>query len=174
MKDGWWINYQTRRFTGLYCPGMEHETVLRSPDDQDWLGIPPAVAKSFIRFSPKADRIRLLRYAMKQVPLMRIRGYGVRVAFQYWSPSGDIEPYAMIDKWISRWGGLRLLLVVTNLATKRTEQVSASDWADFLKRQPTSPAGVLNQRFQNRHAKSPIKTALFDKPKGVKRNVRLI
>jgi hypothetical protein len=130
------------------------------------LGITLSTAKEFLRFKPQKDRVRLLKYAMKKIPLMRIRGYGSRVSFQFSSPESDPRPYLTIKRWIQRWGGPVLLLQVTNFSTKRTARVLASDWETFMYDE------VLSKRSSKRHAKTPIKTALFGKPTGVKKNGR--
>lgn len=145
MTEGWWVNYETRRFLGLYCPGMEHEIVIRDHKNQDWLGVPPSVAKAFNRYRPQVDRIRFLLYVMKHVPLMRIRGYGCRVQIQYWCPGGDDKPYAAVRRWAARWGGPRLLLEVSNLATRRHEHVMAGDWPAFVKRLAKTRQGCSNK-----------------------------
>ena len=134
MRDGWWINYETRAYVGLHCPGAEHEKVLRDPEHQDWLGIPDSVSKEFRSYKPRQDRVKLLKYAMKNSPLIRIRGYGSRVSIQFSSPESDPRPFLAVKRWIRRFGGPALLLVVTNLSTNKTVSVLASDWNDFVKK----------------------------------------
>ncbi len=173
MTEGWWVNYETKRFVGLYCPGMEHEIVIRGQENQDWLGVPPSVAKEFNRYHPQVDRIRLLLFVMKHAPLMRIRGYGCRVQIQYWNPGGggDDKPYAAVRRWAARWGGPRLLLEVSNLATRRHEHVMAGDWPAFVKGQAKTPQGCSKTGLKT-GCKTSRNFRTFGKTRTVKKDGR--
>lgn len=135
MRDGWWVNYETRAYIGLHCPGLEHEMVLRDEHHQKWLGIPQSVALEFRKFKVGRDRVKILKFAMAQCSLMRIRGYGdARVSLQYKSPDSDPRPYKAISRWLARFGGEALLLKVTNFGTKKTVCVLGADWKDYVKK----------------------------------------
>lgn len=160
MRDGSWINYETRAYLGLLCPGLEHEIVIRNPEHQVWLGVPESVAKEFQRFRVKRDRVKFLHFIMQNVPLMRIRGYGIRVAFNYWSDA-DSKPYAMITKWYKRWGGPSLLLDVTNFETGRNERVMGSEWENFVKSQSTVADGGVKFKVSKTGCKNLRKNRTF-------------
>jgi len=172
MRDGWWVNYDSRAYVGLHCLGAEHEKVLRDPEyqNQKWLGIPHSVSKEFRSFKPRKDRVKLLKFAMKTLPLMRIRGYGSKVSFQFNRPESDPRPYMAVKRWIHRFGGDALLLVVTNLSTNMTVSVQASDWDTFMKTNSSKSEEVLSKRLPKHPSKTPAKTVLSDKQSGAKSN----
>ena len=79
MKDGWWINYKT----GNQFPIHEHELWIRDPVNAKVLGIPPALTRQFSRYLTGRDRNAFLTWLMKKAPIMRVRGHGLSVTFEY-------------------------------------------------------------------------------------------
>jgi len=129
MRDGWFMNYSTGRLVGI----AEHEQDIRKPDTAKQLSVPGKVFRGFEKYTVGTDRRRFLLDLMQQVPLMRIRGHGLYVTFEYWSVNGDDKPFAAVGEWASRYAGPALLLNVSNLATRRNLKVNAMLWGDFVK-----------------------------------------
>lgn len=122
MKDGWWVNYVTGRKVALAW-GEQHEHVIRDWSAARRLGVPESVFAQFSRFRPDADRRRFLLWLMKLVPLMRVRGHGVYVSFEYASRT-DRKPVEAVGV-IARRFGPATLLRVSNLEMRRHRNVLA-------------------------------------------------
>lgn len=167
MKDGWWINYESGRVMEI----TEHERDIRDAATAKYLGVPASVSDRFKKYEIGTDRCRFLVDLMKRVRLMRVRGYGNYVTFNYWSPGGDAKPFAAIRRWASRNAGPVLLLNVANLATGRQEQVFAAAWPDFVKKQATAP-----QKCSEKGLKTGCKTrrnfCTFGETRTVRKNGR--
>lgn len=108
MKEGYWVNYRT----GKEIPIYEHEDWIRTPGNAKKLGLPAALIKSFDKFRPKRDRDKFLLFIMKNAPVMRVRGHGNFVSFEYGS-SNDKRPldavWSFLDDYAGPFTGVRIV-----------------------------------------------------------------
>ena len=94
MKDGFWLNYRT----GEYYLIDEHEMWLRTPGNAQKLGVSQKLIDKFSDFTPVRDRNKFLIWVMQNSPVMRIRGHGGYVTFEYSSRSQS-APLDTILMW---------------------------------------------------------------------------
>jgi len=99
------------------CIGLygDHERWLREPGNARELGVPAKVIRQFGRFRPQQDRERFLMFVMQQSPLMRVRGHGSFVTFEYCARKDDMAMRA-ISRFAKRFLGPQTELNVVNLA----------------------------------------------------------
>lgn len=131
MKEGFWLNYETKRYIELVCAGTDHEMCVRRPSNHAWLGVPARVAARFDRFQPVTERDAFLRQVMKSVPLIRIRGHLTHISIEFCSRR-LARPFAVIGKWAAKHAGPQMPLNITNLATGRNWQVEVDQWGAFV------------------------------------------
>ncbi|MEI7881868.1 MAG: hypothetical protein WCI95_13470, partial [bacterium] len=105
------------------CRGLDHEAIIRDPDNQIWLGLTPALIKAIRRFTPVQDRDALLLYIMKKSPLMRIRGHGSYVTFEF-SSDGEYKPLDAIRKWAKKNAGPATVLNIVNFVSGHFTAIS--------------------------------------------------
>lgn len=112
MNEGWFINYATGKKFLIH----EHETWIREPKNAKKLGIPPSAAKIFTKFKPVVDRDKFLLYLMQQFPIMRVRGHGSYISFEFNSHSRQsaMESVLMFGK---EYAGPFTTMNVVNFAT---------------------------------------------------------
>ena len=134
MNEGWWINYKTRHYVVLHCRGIDHESSIRGRETQAWLDVPPSVVREMARFKPVEDRDALLLYLIQIAPLMRARGHGEYVTFEYCSEN-DSLPFESIRRWVKDYAGPSLLLQIVNLTAKGNTvlRVLPHQFAEMLK-----------------------------------------
>lgn len=112
MNEGWWINYQTSKTFRIH----EHETWIREGNNAKKLGIPLTIIKSFAKFRPVKDRDKFLLFLLKQCPVMRVRGHGSYVTFEFSTRS---RKAAVEEIWL--WGqenaGPFTMMNIINFAT---------------------------------------------------------
>jgi len=114
IREGWWINYRTG-FS--FCIGLrgDHERWIQEPGNAVKLGVPKKVIAEFDRYRPGVDREKFLLFVMHNAPVMRCRGHGVYVTFEY-SASSDRGAMKAIERWVNGNAGPRTGLNVVNLA----------------------------------------------------------
>ena len=123
MKEGWWVNYETGRYVALKCRGLDHEGIIRNPENQQWLGLSPSVIQNIYRFKPVQDRDSLLLHIMKATPLMRIRGHGAYVTFEF-SSDEEYQPLEAIRRWVKKNAGPMTVLNIVNFSGGQVRAVS--------------------------------------------------
>ena len=123
MKEGWWVNYETGRYVALKCRGADHESAIRDPENQHWLGLSPFVIQDIYRFKTIQDRDSLLIHLMKATPLMRIRGYGSYVTFEF-SSDEEFQPLDAIRRWSRKNAGPMTVLNIVNFSSGQVRAVS--------------------------------------------------
>jgi len=123
VNEGWWVNFETGRTVALKCRGADHEAAIRDPKNQRWLGLPPPVIKGIRRFTPIQERDSLLLHIMKSSPLMRIRGHGAYVTFEF-SSNEEYQPLDSIRKWVKKNAGPMTILNVVNFSSGQVRAVS--------------------------------------------------
>ena len=112
MKEGFWLNYRTGRTFLIH----EHEIWLREPGNARKLGVPKEViAEALERFRPFYDRVPLLLFVMERAPVMRIRGHGHYVTFEYHARADDDATLA-VRHFAGRMLGPMRGLHIVNLA----------------------------------------------------------
>ncbi len=125
MKDGFWLNY----YTGDVFLITEHEQWLRAGDNARKLGLSGELRAAFSRFEPQRDRNAFLLFVMRKAPVMRIRGHGVSVTFEFadadWS-----APAQAIREWGFKYAGAVTNLRITNFATA---ECVVMQWQEFQK-----------------------------------------
>ena len=123
MNEGWWVNYETGRYVALKCRGLDHEGIIRNPENQQWLGLSLSVIHNIYRFKPVQDRDSLLLHIMKATPLMRIRGHGAYVTFEF-SSDEEYQPLEAIRRWVKKNAGPMTVLNIVNFSGGQVRAVS--------------------------------------------------
>ena len=131
MKDGFWINYERQDIHLI----DEHERWLRRGNNAARLGVPQRIRAVFDDYEPVRDRDEFLRYIMKQLPLMRVRGHGSFSTFEHAASPLDMRPHRAILAWGEVNAGPALLLSISNL---RTNTGQSDTWARFRSCFPSS------------------------------------
>lgn len=119
MKDGYWINYKT----GKDFPIDEHERWIRKPANAKKLGLSKELMETFENFTPKRDRNKFLLFLMKHAPIMRVRGHGHYVTFEYSSRRRN-PPIESAWLWGMENAGPFTTMRITNFATNETVEMS--------------------------------------------------
>jgi hypothetical protein len=123
MKEGYWINYKNGKVFNI----VEHETWLRRRGNAKKLGVPPNVIRAFSEFEPVRDRDKFLMFIMQHAPVMRVRGHGNYVSFEYASRDRS-APLEAIWDWAMDNAGPYTLLYIVNLVTKEKTQIYYQDF----------------------------------------------
>jgi len=125
MKEGYWINYKT----GKEFPVDEHERWMRKGKNAQRLGLPDRVLDAFGEFEPVKDRDKMLLFIMQHAPVMRVRGHGNYVTFEYASRSRR-DPMDAIWMWgLDNAGPLTGIYIVDTATNEKTSIY----WKDFLR-----------------------------------------
>ena len=103
MTEGYWGNYTTGQIFLI----DEHEMWIRRGNNASKLGVPIAVQKRFKDFKVKEDRNQFLMFIFANSPVMRFRGHGHYITFEFNSADWT-KPLALVLKWGEvSWGGLK-------------------------------------------------------------------
>jgi hypothetical protein len=124
MKKGYWMNYHTAEVFEIH----EHERWIRAEGNAQRLGVPSRVVARFKTFRPATDRDDFLLFLMQKAPIMRVRGHGYSVTFEFWAKSAP-KPLATVRRWAERNAGPLTLLNIVNLARGAGVQVLYKDFA---------------------------------------------
>jgi hypothetical protein len=125
MREGYWINYRVGRVDLI----DEHQLWVRRPGHAARLGIPQEAVAEFTRFDPATDRDEFLRFLMGRAPVMRVRGHGASVTFEFISTCGWQAPLDAIASFLADKAGPRLGLNIVDLGVPA---VIAMDCARFI------------------------------------------
>ena len=123
MLDGYWLNYETMKWNTI----TEHETWIRDETNATKIGVPPEVVERFKEYVPHDGRIPFLTWLLKVTPLMRIRGHGETISFEFSNPQVD-APLKALSKWCRACAGEFSMLMVRNFATDTVFNVR---WGEF-------------------------------------------
>jgi hypothetical protein len=123
MKAGYWINYET----GKEFPVDEHEQWLRRKGNAKKLGLSKRVIEAFDEFKPVSDRDKFLAFIMQHAPVMRVRGHGNYITFEY-SSRRKRGPMDSIWLWGLKGAGAYTGLYIVNFATGEKTSIY---WRDF-------------------------------------------
>ena len=129
MKEGYWVNYETADVFLI----DEHERWVRREGNAATLGVSASVMQlALVKYEPGKDRDRFLKHLMSEAPIMRVRGHGEMVTFEYDSRS-EAKPLAMIKKLGEEWFGPLTLVNIFNFADGKHLQCVWQDWGDALR-----------------------------------------
>ncbi|MDD2478727.1 MAG: hypothetical protein PHS31_02415 [Victivallaceae bacterium] len=120
MKEGFWGNYQT----GEWHEIDEHEKWLRRGGNAKKLGVLPEI---IARFSEFDNRETLLPFAFANAPVMRWRGHGPSVTFEFNSESWE-QPLSLISIWCKLSAGPYLCLRMVNFHSMEIRETLWKDW----------------------------------------------
>lgn len=129
MREGYWLNYRT----GKEFEIDEHEQWIRTPGNAKKLGVPQNVIEAFSKFRPVTDRDKFLLFVLKNAPVIRARGHGGYIAFEYNSRERQ-SPLESIWALAKQHAGPFSQLYIVNFATKETVQMSFQQFEETMDR----------------------------------------
>jgi len=127
MKDGLWINYRT----GKEYPIDEHERWLRRDNNAKKLGLSSKLIDSFEDFEPTKDRNKFLLFLMSHAPIMRVRGHGNYVTFEFSNRSSK-DAVDSIWMWGLKNAGDYTNLYIVNFKTNEKTTILWKDFKDAM------------------------------------------
>ena len=137
MRDGYWINYKTGREFKI----SEHEDWIRDPKNARKLGLSKKlIEQAFPKFKPKRDRDKFLTFLMKHAPIMRVRGHGSYVTFEYASRSRR-KPVDAIWGFADENLGPFSTMYINNLETGEGTTIMFHDFEEVMDR--SGPEGLM-------------------------------
>lgn len=135
MKEGYWFNYET----GKVFPINEHEVWIRQIDNARKLGLSERVIVGFRKFTPTTDRDKFLSHLFRVAPIMRVRGHGASVTFEFYARR-EIKPMEVIRRWAKKNAGPFLTLNIINHARPTNNQVLFKDFSRQFRVSSPRPA----------------------------------
>jgi hypothetical protein len=135
MKEGYWFNYETGKIFLI----NEHEMWIRLVANARKLGLPEQVIAGFSKFTPTTDRDRFLSHLFRVAPIMRVRGHGAFVTFEFFARR-ETKPLEAIRRWARKNAGPSLTLNIINHARKVNVQVLYEDFLRQFKAGSPKPA----------------------------------
>lgn len=128
MREGFWINYRS----GKVFEVEEHEKFLRQPGNADKLGLSDAlIHELFTKFKPVKDRDKMLTRLMHQAPVMRVRGHGNDVTFEFAS-SSKRDPLEAIADFARMNLGPYSGMTIVNMATGESNYLLYPDFKALM------------------------------------------
>jgi len=130
MKEGFWINYQT----GERFEVFDHENWLRDERNATRLGVPPEIVTRFGDFTPANDRVRFLTFVLSNAPVLRVRGHGVDITFEFAAADTAAESKALeaIHRLCEDVAGAQSWMQISNITTGKTMK---SAYIDVIQRE---------------------------------------
>lgn len=127
MNEGYWINYAN----GKVVPIHDHEIDIRNPQTWKKLGFNVKDMDLFKPFKVRNDREKFLLWLLQKYPLMRVRGHGNSVTFDFNSRSRQSPIDAIFEFGEDNLGPFSRISV-NNYATKENVDMSYSDFVSLL------------------------------------------
>lgn len=127
MKEGYFINYNN----GKVIQVEEHETWLRTQGNAKRLGVPDNVMRAASKFKPIRDRDKFLMFIMQNSPIMRMRGHGDYVTFEYASHDRQ-DPMDAIWLWGKKNAGPYTQIYINNLETGENTQTRFEQFEELM------------------------------------------
>ena len=150
MREGFWINYRN----GKQFPVDEHEQWLRRPGNSDKLGISDSLAHElFKKYEPVKDRDKMLTKLMHRAPIMRVRGHGSDITFEYASHSKRDPLEAIMDS-AKKYAGPYSWLNIVNLATGENNSLTFNDFKTLMEEDRVEDVMRVASNRQRRIAKN--------------------
>ena len=116
MTEGYWINYDTGKVVSM----SDHEVFIRDPKNAKKIGVPPNVHAMAANIK---DREKYLLFLLQHAPLMRVRGHGSSVGFQFATHSRQSAMDAILA-WGKNNAGPMTWMMIDNFATKESTQMN--------------------------------------------------
>lgn len=120
-KDGYWMSFRS----GVVVRIEEHQTDIRKPAIAARLGVSEKVRQQIatipVRYGDEDVRREVLLLVMRTASLIRIRGHGDHIAFQFWAGTSgaDAKARKAIKGFCRRLGvGAYMGCEVQNLAAR--------------------------------------------------------
>lgn len=150
IRDGFWMNYATLEWEMI----TEHETWIREKSNAERIGVPPEVYEHFREYVPHDDRVPFLSWLLDMTPLIRIRGHGVSITFEFSNPDPRF-PLQAIELWSAECAGEQSRLLIRNFATGQEYEVGWSEYrtAQAIRALKEPRCGVRGARKPNEHKK---------------------
>ena len=128
MEMGFWLNYRTGKEFRI----DEHEQWIRKWTNAKKLGITKDVYDEMIeKFELRKDRDKMLLWLMSRTSIMRIRGHGVSVTFEFGSDSSK-KPLESIWMWGEDYAGDYTHLHITNFKKKKVVNILYKDFKKYF------------------------------------------
>lgn len=121
MTEGFWINYA--KYPPLVVEVPDHELWVKSGANYRKIGIPEKVADKMFRFTTRTERAETLVFLLKHVPLIRARGHGADITFEFYARNPADALWA-IQSFASKHAGAMSALNIYNLATNKVVSTS--------------------------------------------------
>ena len=123
MESGYWGNYKK----GVFFEIDEHELWIRRGNNAIQLGIPNKIVGRFCAFEVGKDREQFLPFLFASAPVMRWRGHGQSVTFEF-NANTWIKPLSLIKKWCTLNAGAFLHL---NMINFKNMEIRQTLWKNF-------------------------------------------
>jgi hypothetical protein len=127
MQEGYWINFRTGKTFEVH----EHEQWIRDVKNAKKLGVSASTIGLFGNFVPGKDRDKFLVFIMQHNSVMRARGHGSYVAFEYASRERQ-DPMDAILLFGKQNLGPFSTLTISNFATKENTQMSFQQFEEEM------------------------------------------
>lgn len=127
MKEGYWLNYKNGKFFEI----NEHEQWLRTPGNAKLLDVPSNIITSFSKFRPVTDRDKFLLFVLKNAPVIRVRGHGDYISFEYFSLERQTVMESM-ENLLKNIAGPVTQLYIVNFSTKESLQISYKQFEETM------------------------------------------
>lgn len=127
MQEGYWINYRTGKTFEI----REHEQWIRDPKNAKRLGVSASTIAMFGNFEPEKDRDKFLVFIMQHNPVMRARGHGSYVSFEYASRERQ-DPMDAILMFGKQNLGPFSHVAISNFSTRESTQMSFQEFEEMM------------------------------------------
>jgi hypothetical protein len=131
-KDGHWLNYKTRQIRLI----DDHENWMRRPENWKVIGIPSDMMEGLCAdYTPRIERELFLLCVLVLFPLIRVRGHGVSVTFEFYSLDQESLVLEAIVQSCQRTIGVgnHTCLKIVNFASQRFGIMSYKGFRKRLK-----------------------------------------
>jgi len=127
MNLGFWINYSTGEVFRI----DEHERWIRRWPNAEKIGIKEEIYKEYMeKFEATKDRNKLLVWLMGKVPVIRVRGHGSVVTFEF--ATERVRPVLdAIYDWGSQYAGSFSNFHIVNLKKNKTVDMLFKDFKKY-------------------------------------------
>jgi hypothetical protein len=153
MNDGYWVRYTGKEKTVRI---QEHEVDIRNPAFQKKLSISPETIKEFPKFKVGTDREKFMIWLMGKEPIMRVRGHGSYVSFEFSSHNRN----SVLDSiWVfgKEMLGPFTTLSISNFATGEAWTGTYTQFEEIMNEEGSS--GILRRASKDSLRKQILKIA---------------
>ena len=127
MQLGFWLNYKTGKIFRI----DEHERWIRRWDNAKKLGISESLFDEYTnKFKPSDDRNKMLLWLMNKAPIIRVRGHGSTVTFEF--ASSKIRPVLdTLYEWGEDYAGDYSNFHISNFKKKKKVDMLYKDFKEL-------------------------------------------